>query len=498
MKSVLIYTLCLILLNTVKTMLVSDSKAQINEFLKSGAMKGYHTHDEFWAWFDGLHEDEANRPFLSSKQEYGRTYKNRKANCYFITDNIEELDQMLQDKNIILITGLHHAREPLTVTMVMLITIKVLQGMRDQNHNQVKELLRDNVIAFIPMVNPDSYIFINEKYLSGEDDEDVMMIRKNRHIDPSCDIYTGGVDINRNYGFMWGIDNHGSSDSPCEEDYRGEYAFSEPETNSIKNFVEKNKNIVSGINIHSYGNLWIYPFSYIEDKKDKELKQKRPLFYDFYNEFVDEMKSKGKNFKAFYGNAVLALDYTSNGEAGDWLTGAKNILNFDVELGSLDKQSDKFYPPQRIIDKIVNYNWIVMDQFLNRHIISLSLKRIVRIRDKPFLKFYIFNNSISSLMSFEGSVSLIFTENYQAGTALLKYGFKDAIKGNDNILNMTGNEMAGTLKGRHILVLRIEFAKQEDLNNFSGLSLEIRRNEKDYLGYPHQIYIFQKKKRGWV
>ena len=39
-----------------------------------------------------------------------------------------------------------------------------------------------------------------------------------------------GVDLNRNYDFAFGIDEKGSSIDPCEEDYRGPYAFSEPAT----------------------------------------------------------------------------------------------------------------------------------------------------------------------------------------------------------------------------------------------------------------------------
>jgi hypothetical protein len=30
-----------------------------------------------------------------------------------------------------------------------------------------------------------------------------------------------GVDLNRNYEYKFGFDNEGSSDNPCQEDYRG-------------------------------------------------------------------------------------------------------------------------------------------------------------------------------------------------------------------------------------------------------------------------------------
>lgn len=46
-----------------------------------------------------------------------------------------------------------------------------------------------------------------------------------------------GVDINRNYGFKFGIDDMGSSDRHCAEDYRGTGPFSENETKAMRDYV---------------------------------------------------------------------------------------------------------------------------------------------------------------------------------------------------------------------------------------------------------------------
>ena len=64
------------------------------------------------------------------------------------------------------------------------------------------------------------------------------MIRKNRNVDKSCSSVSGGVDLNRNYGYKWGLDNEGSSDDPCDEGYRGKAPFSEPETQAIRDWFE--------------------------------------------------------------------------------------------------------------------------------------------------------------------------------------------------------------------------------------------------------------------
>ena len=75
-----------------------------------------------------------------------------------------------------------------------------------------------------------------------------------------------GVDLNRNYDFAFAHDNVGSSGSPCDEQYRGRNAFSEPATRQIKNFIEKNeegKSVRIALNLHAYGNLLIHPWNYL-------------------------------------------------------------------------------------------------------------------------------------------------------------------------------------------------------------------------------------------
>jgi len=53
------------------------------------------------------------------------------------------------------------------------------------------------------------------------------------------------------------------------------------------------------------------------------------------------------------------------------LTGAKSILNIDVELGNKDPRSNQFYPPKVLIDHIIRYNWITMKDFILKHNIVL-------------------------------------------------------------------------------------------------------------------------------
>ena len=76
------------------------------------------------------------------------------------------------------------------------------------------------------------------------------MHRKNRK-DTGCGEGTNrGVDINRNFGFNWGTNDLGSSPEPCSPIYRGESAFSEPETSVLKDFM-LNKNFRNVLHNHT-------------------------------------------------------------------------------------------------------------------------------------------------------------------------------------------------------------------------------------------------------
>ena len=45
------------------------------------------------------------------------------------------------------------------------------------------------------------------------------------------------------------------------------------------------------------------------------------------------------------GNAKSTIGYPANGESGDWLLGAKNIIGINIELGLMKYFSSPFYPP---------------------------------------------------------------------------------------------------------------------------------------------------------
>jgi len=149
------------------------------------------------------------------------------------------------------------------------------------------------------------------------------------------------VDLNRNYDFHFNNSELSSSSNPCEETYRGKNAFSEPETLAVHNFIEKNPEIKIAYNYHSYGNFFIFPFSFLNEKSFDYLQEKFNYFYRLYKEFEKENIFPVNNK---FGNDINLLNYSSDGEASDWMLGQKGILAFSPELGNSDYNSETFYP----------------------------------------------------------------------------------------------------------------------------------------------------------
>jgi carboxypeptidase T len=159
----------------------------------------------------------------------------------------------------IFVNGAHHPRELTSITMVVYMMLKFLYESVHGNSLSVETNLLDKAaIFFTPVVNIDGVYFLEKHYrLTGK----LIWIRKNkRELDdcPNGVDYEEGVDLNRNYGYGWGGGE--TILDPCEKTYGGPFPFSEPETQSIKNFMETWRSIKLALNIHAFGNLICIPF----------------------------------------------------------------------------------------------------------------------------------------------------------------------------------------------------------------------------------------------
>ena len=160
-----------------------------------------------------------------------------------------------EDEPEVLFIGQHHAREHITVEM----TLYILHLLADNYgaDQQITDLVNSREIYIIFSTNPDGseYDVATGSYRSW---------RKNRQ--PNAGSSYIGTDLNRNYGYKWGCCG-GSSGFPSSDTYRGASAFSAPETQRIRDFI--NSRVVGGkqqirtsITFHSYAKLVLWPYGY--------------------------------------------------------------------------------------------------------------------------------------------------------------------------------------------------------------------------------------------
>ncbi|XP_048253733.1 carboxypeptidase A1-like [Haliotis rufescens] len=148
-----------------------------------------------------------------------------------------------------------HAREWVSPASVLWMTNELLQ--QYGTDADVTAILDEFDIYIIPVVNVDGYIY---SWLSSN----TRLWRKNRDDPRSAkEIRSGciGTDLNRNFRIRWAAKN-GASPDPCSVTYKGSRGFSELETRAMTNFVKSIGNRVAFVDIHSYGQLLLYPLGY--------------------------------------------------------------------------------------------------------------------------------------------------------------------------------------------------------------------------------------------
>jgi murein tripeptide amidase MpaA len=290
-----------------KQMITSVGGLKNFNFGSKSYMDGCLTFNEVVAKLDTLRYLYPN--LISVKQSLGSTYEGRNIWIVKISDN----PNTNEAEPKILYTAMHHANEPQGMMVLMYYICYLLE-----NYNtmpEVKDIVDNRELYFVLVLNPDGYVF-NENFLSDPNHQYAEW-RKNRRLNVDR---TFGVDLNRNYAYRWFFDEVGSSSDTKNDNYRGPYPFSEPETQAIRDLCI-NKNFDMVINYHAYGNKYIFPWAY------------QNLYpANFYQ--YSEMGSKLYQINPYwYGTNYQVLNYYANGEADDWMYGSQNIPAITAEVG---------------------------------------------------------------------------------------------------------------------------------------------------------------------
>lgn len=292
-----------------------------------GADSAYHDYNEMVA---EIQQAEIDHPAIFDLFSLGTSYEGRTIWAGKISDNVGTDENEPE----VLFTHHQHAREHLTVEMA-LYTLKMFTDEYNVDPT-ITNLVNTREIWMVFDMNPDGgeYDIATGSYRSW---------RKNRQ--PNSGSSNVGTDLNRNWGYKWGCCG-GSSGSTGSETYRGASAFSAPETQRVRDFI--NSRVIGGvqqikatIDFHTYAELILWPYGYTTTNVPADMTQ-------------DE-----RDAHAVAGQAMAATNgytpeqasdlYITDGSIGDWTFGVHKIFSYTFEMYPVSSSQGGFYPPDEVI-----------------------------------------------------------------------------------------------------------------------------------------------------
>ncbi|MFH2056644.1 MAG: M14 family zinc carboxypeptidase [bacterium] len=293
---------------------------------KAGSMGGYRTLAEIELFMDSISTEYPS--IVTPKWSIGQTVEGRSIWVFKVSDNplIDE------DETEMWYYSATHSREVITPE-VLAYFLRYLTNNYGSDP-EVTYLVDNREMFFSLSMNPDGY-YRNQV----TDPNGGGMWRKNRRNNGDG---TYGVDLNRNYAYQWGYDDEGSSPYTDDETYRGTAAFSEPETQAYRDFVNS-RNFKVIVDYHSYSNLILWPWGY-------------DYFYTPDQDIFEQIGDSASAWNGYEPTPVFGL-YLTNGVSVDWHYGAtlmhEKIYAISEEVGG---SSDGFWPSTSRITPLVSEN----------------------------------------------------------------------------------------------------------------------------------------------
>ncbi|XP_045776309.1 uncharacterized protein LOC123874828 [Maniola jurtina] len=203
-----------------------------------------------------------------------------------------------KNKPKVIVEGGIHAREWISVAFVTYFLHEIVLS-PESNNTALKSAAAKFKWHFVPVLNPDGYEYTHVKD---------RLYRKNMN----------GVDLNRNFGIEFG--GVGTSSEKHTEIYCGKYAFSEPESAAMGNYVKSlSSNLQYYFAFHSYGQYLIIPYAYSSQHLDN--------FNEVHRMGLLAANKIEKRYKTRYtvGTAYDTVGYMTSGVSGCWVKKTFNV-----------------------------------------------------------------------------------------------------------------------------------------------------------------------------
>ena len=328
--------------------ILPDADAFARRLRSSGYLEHFQTYPEMVAEMQQIADE---HPDIVQMIDIGDSYEKTvgKGGYDIWVMKISDHPELDENEPEVLYMANMHAREIITPAVIM----RFLRTMTEDYGSDpyVTYLVNHRQIYLCPSFNPDGYMYV----LSGSSPDnynDPMWWRKNKRDndgDSTFNPNTDGVDLNRNFAYKWGLDNFGSSPDVTSPTYRGTSAFSEPEAQAIRDFVEAHHIIIS-LSFHSYSQLLLYPWGYRTNFPTPDHTTFVALADSVvrYNQYLPEL---------------AAALYPVNGDTDDWLYGEQQTKNkiyaFTPEVGGVHESVGGytgFFPDTAYIEKQITEN----------------------------------------------------------------------------------------------------------------------------------------------
>ncbi|MBN2055929.1 zinc carboxypeptidase, partial [bacterium] len=278
----------------------------------------------------------STHPSIARLSTLAVTAEGRSIRALKLTDNPDELE----DEPRMLFAGLLGAREIMSVEIIMDMVNYLLNNY--PSDPQVQEWINGTEIWLIPMLNPDG----NEYCWTT----DPFWVKNRRNNGDG----THGVNLNRNFPFMWG-ECFGSSASPSSSTYRGPEPASEPEIAGLMALASE-RPFTCALFYHSFNEMVLVPYGC----RDIDVPDRSGLLR-VGSEVAQNIQRESGTF-GYDAGVWWEMLYGADGTALDWLYADHGTIAMAIQVNA-----SSFHPPYSIRNQTVQRNRPGWQKVLSLH-----------------------------------------------------------------------------------------------------------------------------------